>query len=105
MAELRTIIWSELRYRLTLALVESGRPMSIPDLLDALASEGLVPAGARPGKEVSDALRRARRQGWVVRRSRGVYAAGRVPRSSMHFVRRALAEIDDWHARQPSRAP
>lgn len=84
----------ELRALLVLALLDSDRPLTVPQLVAAVERRGFSFAG-RPGKEVSDALRWEVRRGRVWRASRGQYAAGSVAKSSRHDLRRRSAALQD----------
>ena len=68
----------ELRYRLTLVLLDHRRPMTLADLLVALDQSGYDVAG-RPSKTVSDALRWEVRRGRVRRLARSTYRTGSAP--------------------------
>ena len=86
----------ELRYVLTIALIDACRAMTVPELVRAVENAGLVLDG-RPSKTVSDALRWEVRKARVIRRARGTYAAGRMPRSTEWWIRtrvdRVLARV------------
>jgi hypothetical protein len=75
-----------LRYTLTLALMDAGRPMTVGELTDAPGDAGRAPEG-RPGKVISDALRWEVRRGRVRRLRRGVYVSGHLPRSTQCWMR------------------
>ena len=83
--------YRRLRYALTLALLEAGRPMTIRELLAEARRQDLFVSG-RPSKVVSDALRWEIRHRRVVRVRRGVYAVGHIPRSTQWWIRARLAE-------------
>jgi hypothetical protein len=74
------------RYRLTLALIAAGRPMTVAELTLALKGSGRMPGG-RTSKVISDALRWEVRRGRVRRLGRGIYVAGEVPRSTQWWMR------------------
>jgi hypothetical protein len=82
----------ELRYLLTVALLDHDRVLTIAELLHALDRGGFIVDG-RPSKTVSDALRWEVRKGRVVRAGRGRYAAGRMPRSTQWWIRRRVASL------------
>ncbi len=75
---------TELRYVLVRLIVVIG-PATVPELIAALRDWGFAVAG-RPSKTVSDALRWERRRGRVIRRGRGLYSAGEMPRSTEHRI-------------------
>lgn len=82
----------ELRYALTTILADAG-PMSVADLDFELSRRGLGAAG-RPSKAISDALRWEVRIGRVVRRGRGFYGEGEIPRSTEYRIRRRVAHLE-----------
>lgn len=75
---------TELRYALVRLVVVIG-PSTIPELIAGLQDWGYTVAG-RPSKTVSDALRWERRRGRVIRRGRGLYSVGEIPRSTEHRI-------------------
>jgi len=77
----------ELRYRLTLLLRDASRPMTVRDLVARFECADVMIAG-RPSKTISDALRWEIRRGRVRRTARSTYATGRIPRSTVWFIRR-----------------
>jgi hypothetical protein len=80
----------ELRYALTMHLVNQGRS-TIKELVEGLAYHGFQ-VDKPAGKSVSDALRWERRRGRVRRLARGVYGPGEMPRGTEHRIhRRVLA--------------
>ena len=81
----RSIAGLHLRYFLTLHLFDAGES-SIGDLVAAVERQGFRP-GSRPSKIVSDALRWEVRRGRVVRRGRGRYAPGTMPRQTRSWMR------------------
>ncbi|MDP9165005.1 MAG: hypothetical protein M3O32_02910 [Actinomycetota bacterium] len=70
MDESATLRGTELRYALTMFLLQHG-PTSIPDMIAGLTSQGFVIVG-HPPKSVSDALRWEMEHCRVYRRRRGV---------------------------------
>jgi hypothetical protein len=80
----------DLRYVLVVQLVEAGRTVNLRDLVTGVVAAGFVIDG-RASKTISDALRWEVRRGRVVRRGRGLYAAGRVPRQTLWRMRRRVA--------------
>jgi hypothetical protein len=82
----------ELRYVLTVMLLDAGGPLSIAELLAELTRAGLALRG-RPGKTVSDALRWEVGKGRVVRIGRATYAPGRMPRSTQWWIRRRVEHV------------
>ena len=87
----QTIAGLHLRYLLTLHLSEAGES-SIDDLIAAVEWAGFVLAG-RPSKTVSDALRWEVRRGRVVRRGRGRYGPGTMPRQTRSWMRHRLQSL------------
>ena len=83
-----------LRYRLTLLLQQSTRPLCISEMVRHLEAAGW-PAPDPPHKSVADSLRWEIRRGRVVRVSRGHYAAGRVDRRTAWWIRR---QLDIWES-------
>ncbi|MCG5434504.1 hypothetical protein LV457_19725 [Mycobacterium sp. MYCO198283] len=79
--ELRGI---ELRYALAWELQERGNT-SVTELVDALTARGFGFAG-RPSKAVSDALRWEQSHGRVLRRGRGRYGPGDMPRATEYRI-------------------
>ena len=80
-----------LRYVLTIELLEAGE-LSVSALVDRLAGKGFQVAG-RPSKTVSDALRWEIGHGRVVRVGRGRYATGRIPRTTVAWIRRHVEAL------------
>jgi hypothetical protein len=78
----------DLRRLLTLYL-KRHKVMTVKELVAALAADGYGPYG-RPSKAVSDALRWEIPWGRVKRLRRGVYAFGRLPRSTEYRMRKGL---------------
>ena len=62
------------------------------ELIAGLAYWGFAVDG-RPSKTVSDALRWERRRGRVMRRGRGLYSAGEMPRSTEHRIISRVLEL------------
>lgn len=89
MARSEPLCGRELRYRLTLLLRDAHRAMTLRELLSLLQSAG-VPISGRPSKTVSDALRWEVRRGRVRRTARSTYATGRIPESTVRFIRHWL---------------
>jgi hypothetical protein len=79
------------RYRLTLMVWSVARPVSVAELVVALTDSGHLPEG-RPSKVVSDALRWEVRRGRIRRVGRGLYTAGRMPPSTLVFLRRQVSD-------------
>lgn len=92
-ASLRPVERRELRYVLCLMLLDRGRTMTVPDLLEGLDRQGLSVVG-RASKAVSDALRWERRRGRVVRLDRGRYRTGAIPRSTIWWLRQQVREME-----------
>jgi hypothetical protein len=74
----------ELRYVLTMQLLESG-PSTVAELVDRLEWEGFECVG-RASKSVSDALRWEIGRGRVSRLARGRYGPAGMPRSTEHRI-------------------
>ena len=87
----QTIAGLHLRYLLTLHLAEVGEA-SIDDLVAAVDQAGYALAG-RPSKTVSDALRWEVRRGRAVRRERGRYGRGTMPRQTRSWMRQRLRAL------------
>jgi hypothetical protein len=79
----------ELRYRVTLVLLDARRPLTVRELLAALDRGGYDVAG-RPSKTVSDILRSEIRRGRVVRSARSTYVVRTIPPSTVRWMRRWL---------------
>ncbi len=92
----RLLRGTELRYVLTLHLFDNGT-CTVAQLAEALAAQGFRVNG-RTSKAISDALRWERGYGRVLRRGRGRYGPGSMPRSTEYRIhRRVLAlreEVD-----------
>jgi hypothetical protein len=88
-----------LRYLLTLHLFDAGES-TIGDLVAAVGRQGFRLDG-RPSKTVSDALRWELRRGRVVRRGRGRYAPGVMPRQTQSWMRQRLRSLRLEVARPP----
>jgi hypothetical protein len=84
---------TDLRYLLTAYLVEHG-PATIDELVDALAYHGFRTAG-RASTAVSDALRREREHGRVVRFRRGRYRPGSMPRATEYRIFKRVRALHD----------
>ena len=83
-----------LRYMLTMALRDAGRSMTVAELVAHCEGQGVV-FESRASKLVSDSLRWEMAWGRVRRLRRGVYCFGRIPRSTLRFIRKRLAELVD----------
>jgi hypothetical protein len=81
-----------LRYLLTVVLLDAGRPLTTAELVEAVRSSGRDIAG-RASKTVSDALRWEIRKGRVVRLGRSVYRCGSMPRSTQWWIRRRVRQL------------
>lgn len=79
-------IGRELRYRLTLILLEAPRPLTVAQLLADLDRQGHAVPG-RPSKTLSDALRWEIRRGRVRRTARATYEVARIPESTVRWMR------------------
>lgn len=91
----RVVYGWDLRVLLTLAIHESGRAMSVKELVAMVEALGGTFQG-RASQVVSDALRAEMRKRRVVRVSRGIYQAGVIPRSTRDRLRRRARGV---HAR------
>lgn len=76
----------ELRYLAVAELIESGRPMTARELAATIQQRGLTIRATKPNKAVSDALRWEVAKGRVVKPARGVFVAGRMPRSTKSWI-------------------
>src|SRR3954454_16505862 len=76
----------ELRYLLTVLLIEAGRRVSLAELVRWVEGDGFTLAG-RPSKTVSDALRWEIAKGRVLRCGRGIYVTGSMPRQTKSRIR------------------
>ncbi len=81
-----------LRYLACLALRQAGRSMTLPELVEAIQSQGFNIAGSA-NKVVADALRWEVRKGRVVRAGRGRYRFGQMPRSTEWWMKNQIAAI------------
>ena len=100
----RVLRGTELRYALV-RLIQLTGPASVPELVSGLEQWGFTVDG-RPSKTVSDALRWERRRGRVMRRGRGRYSAGSMPRSTEHrIIRRVIALRAEVDGHQPLSLP
>lgn len=81
---------------MTLAIHGAGRPMTVAQLVDVVAFEG-IDVGGRPSNVISDVLRTEVAKGWVVRLGRGIYAPGRIPKSSKSRLRARLQRARAAH--------
>lgn len=82
----------ELRYRLSLVLLDTGRTLTVADLIASLREQDIVVAG-RQSKVVSDALRWEIEHRRVVRLGRGRYRSGRIPTSTRWWLRRQVEDM------------
>ena len=71
-----------LRHAALAVLLRARRPLLVPEVLADLSSRGYVPGGANPSKALADALAVEVRRGRAVRLRRGLYATGRIPRTT-----------------------
>ena len=80
-----------LRYGLLLVLdARRGVPCSVDQMIEGLARLGLAPAGQRPGKVVSDALRWEVARGRAVRVAAGRYTVGHLPKVTRSRARHVV---------------
>jgi hypothetical protein len=82
----------DLRYLLTVVLLDAGRELTTDELVAAVRSSGQDVAG-RASKTVSDALRWEVGKGRVVRIKRSTYARGSMPRSTQWWIRHRVDQI------------
>ena len=82
----RSVGSREIRYLAVAQLIETGRPMTPVELAAAIQSRGVTIRAAKPNKAVSDALRWELAKGRVAKPARGVYVAGRMPRSTKSWI-------------------
>jgi hypothetical protein len=82
----------ELRYLLTVSLLDADRSRTVVDLVDTVHAAGFALPG-RASKAVSDALRWEIGKGRVQRVGRGRYAAGRMPRSTEWWLRARVTTV------------
>jgi hypothetical protein len=87
--DLQTLRGLELRYALTVQLLEAGHDLSVSGLEAGLAAHGFVPVG-RAGKTISDALRWEIRRGRVIRMGPDRYRTGYIPRQTKSRIRRRV---------------
>lgn len=81
----------ELRYTLTVILLDAGRPLAVAELVEAVRCGGMAIPG-RASKTISDALRWEVRKGRVVRVRRSTYARGSMPRSTEWWIRNQVRQ-------------
>lgn len=79
-----------LRYLLSLALRDAGRPLTVSELIRAVHTAGFSIEG-RPSKVVSDGLRWEIGRGRVERIGRGTYRFLGAPRPTLHRMRLRVA--------------
>jgi len=80
----------DLRYAISLCLLDAQSPLRLPDVIARVEAFGFVIPG-RPSKTVSDAMRWEVRKGRVVRLGRSLYKTGRMPRSTEWWIRSRVA--------------
>ncbi len=79
----------DLRYILTLALLDHERPMTVGELV-ALLERDRIPVSGRPSKVVSDALRWEIGHRRVRRVGRARYEVAHIPRSTRWWIRQRV---------------
>ena len=84
----------ELRYRLSLLLLDTGRTLTTAQLVTAMEAVGF-PFQGRPSKVIADALRWEVKKGRVRYLGRAHYRFGRIPPSTVRWMRREVAEATD----------
>ena len=82
----------DLRYLLTVHLLEAEHSLSISELVALVESDGFALPG-RASKTVSDALRWEIRRGRVVRVRRATYRVGSMPRQTKGHIRRRVRDV------------
>lgn len=90
------------RIRAAICLTLAARPdvsRSIDELVAAVRALG-IPLGEGANKIVGDAIRWELRRGRVRKTARGWYAAGRIPRTTLYYMRVRVAA----YAEDPSKA-
>lgn len=91
----RELYGRELRWFLTVKLVEVGEPMRVRDLVTALGEAGFTVAG-RASKVISDCLRWESSRRRVIRLGRGIYQAStRIPRTTLRRLRMRVSEFGE----------
>src|SRR4051794_16834569 len=88
----RWLAGTELRYLLTVLLIEAEQRVSLAQLVRWIEVEGFIVPG-RASKTVSDALRWEIGHGRVVRCGRALYAAGSMPRQTKSRIRHRVAQV------------
>ena len=76
-----------LRHAALSALLLAGRPLTVPQILQALSDRGHTVAADYPNKALADALAVEVRRGRVVRVRRGLYAPGTIPHTTAWRLR------------------
>lgn len=87
----RPLRGTELRYALVMELGVGGT-MTVAELTAALQRRRFCVPG-RASKTISDALRWETARGRVLRRGRGRYGPGPMPRSTEHRIRKRVLEM------------
>ncbi|MEM7276323.1 MAG: hypothetical protein AAF547_24825 [Actinomycetota bacterium] len=80
-----------LRYLLIVILADRGGVVTVADLATGYEAVGVRFIG-RPSKVVSDALRWEVGSGWVERVGRGRYRLGRIPPTTLRWIRGGTAQ-------------
>lgn len=88
----RVISGRDLRYVLTVVLLDQRRALTIVELVGALDAMGLAVRG-RASKTIADALRWEIRRGRVRRAGRGRYRTGTIPRSTQWWLRQHALRV------------
>lgn len=89
-----------LRHAVVISLLSAGRSVTVDELVQRIERDH-GPIRGRAGKAVSDALRWEVAKRRVVHESRGIYAPGRVPRSTQHWMRATLTQAATPKHRPP----
>ncbi|OBA85707.1 hypothetical protein A5662_03925 [Mycobacteriaceae bacterium 1482268.1] len=93
MRQTRLLRGTELRYALTMTLIQDGKS-TIPELIEKLEDLSFEIPGYAP-KAVSDALRWEMRKDRVRRVRRGFYCRGQMPTSTESYIRRRFFAMRD----------
>jgi hypothetical protein len=81
----------ELRYRLSLLLLDTGRTLTTAQLVAAMEEVGF-PFQGRPSKVIADALRWEVKKGRVRYLGRAHYRTGTIPPTTVRWMRREVAD-------------
>jgi hypothetical protein len=93
----------ELRYRLSLTLLESRRTMTTSELVASLEAVDF-PIRGRPSKTVADALRSEIARGRVTRLDRARYRSGHIPPRTIRWMRAEVIAATERRAAETAAA-